>query len=65
MATEILTGIASDEPVGEPPWLRAVRRLVRRPTAIIGVAVTVLFILAAVAAPLLAPYAPCSHEIDS
>jgi peptide/nickel transport system permease protein len=58
MATEILTGIASDEPIGEPPWLRAVRRLVRRPTAMIGVAVIVLFILAAVAAPLLAPYDP-------
>jgi peptide/nickel transport system permease protein len=58
MATEILAGIATDEPVGEPPWLRAVRRLVRHPTAMIGVAVAVLFILAAVAAPLLAPYDP-------
>jgi peptide/nickel transport system permease protein len=58
MATEILTEFASDEPIGEPPWLRAVRRLVRRPTAMIGVAVMVLFILAAVAAPLLAPYDP-------
>jgi ABC-type dipeptide/oligopeptide/nickel transport system permease subunit len=58
MATEILAGIATDEPVGEPPWVRAVRRVVRRPTAMIGVAVAVLFILAAVAAPLLAPYDP-------
>jgi len=58
MAAEILTGIAPDEPVGEPPWLRAVRRLVRRRAAMIGVAVAVLFMLTAIAAPLLAPYDP-------
>src|SRR5262249_49837745 len=58
MATGIPTAIASDEPIGEPPWLRAVRRLVRRPTAMIGVAVIVSFILAAVGAPVLAPYDP-------
>jgi peptide/nickel transport system permease protein len=58
MAAPVLTGIAPDEPVGERPWLRAVRHLVRRRAAMIGVAVAVLFILAAIAAPLLAPYDP-------
>ena len=58
MRMEILSGIAADESVGEPPWLRAVRRLLRRRAAMIGVAVALLFIVAAAAAPLLAPYDP-------
>src|SRR6185312_11713151 len=58
MATETLTGRPAEESIGEPPWLRALRRLVKRRAAMIGLAVVVFFIVLAAAAPLVAPYDP-------
>jgi peptide/nickel transport system permease protein len=58
MATETLTALPAEEAVGEPPWLRAVRRLVKRRASMIGLGVVVFFILIAAAAPLVAPYDP-------
>jgi peptide/nickel transport system permease protein len=58
MATETLTGRPTEESIGEPPWLRAVRRLVKRRAAMIGLAVVVFFVLLATAAPLVSPYDP-------
>jgi peptide/nickel transport system permease protein len=40
------------------PWRRAVRRLVKRRGAMVGILVVLFFILVAVAAPLIAPYDP-------
>jgi peptide/nickel transport system permease protein len=40
------------------PWRRAVRRLVKRRGAMVGIVVVLFFILVAVAAPLIAPYDP-------
>ena len=58
MATETLTGLPAEESLGEPPWRRAMRRLVKRRAAMIGLAVVVFFILLAAAAPLVSPYDP-------
>src|SRR6516164_11673259 len=58
MTAQILGALPAEEVLGEPPWLRTTRRLVKRPAAMIGLAVTVCFILLAMAAPLLAPYDP-------
>jgi peptide/nickel transport system permease protein len=58
MATETLTGLPAEESIGEPPWRRAVRQLVKRRAAMIGLAVVVFFILLAAAAPLVSPYDP-------
>ncbi len=43
---------------GESPAARALRRLLRRKGAVLGLVVLVLFIVAAVLAPLIAPYDP-------
>jgi peptide/nickel transport system permease protein len=40
------------------PWRRALRRLARRPGALCGLAVVLLFVALALAAPVIAPYDP-------
>jgi len=47
---------------GERPWRLALRRLVRRPMALLGLAVVAFFIAVAVAAPLVAPYDPLATD---
>jgi len=46
----------------DQPWRRAMRRLVRRRGAMVGLAVVVFFVLIAVFAPLVAPYAPTATD---
>ena len=58
MTAQILEALRAGEALGEPPWLRAVRRLVKRRAAMIGLGVVVFFILIAAAAPLVSPYDP-------
>jgi peptide/nickel transport system permease protein len=58
MTAQTLDRLPAPEAIGEPPWLRALRRLVKRRAAMIGLSVVVFFILLAVAAPLVAPYDP-------
>jgi peptide/nickel transport system permease protein len=58
MTVQILGALPAAEILGGPPWLQATRRLVKRPAAMIGLAVAMFFILLAIAAPLLAPYDP-------
>jgi peptide/nickel transport system permease protein len=58
MTAETLDALAQREATGEPPWLRALRRLVKRRAAMIGLGVVVFFILLAAAAPLVSPYDP-------
>jgi peptide/nickel transport system permease protein len=58
MTAQTLDGLPTPEAIGEPPWLRALRQLVKRRAAMIGLAVVVFFILLAAAAPLVAPYDP-------
>jgi peptide/nickel transport system permease protein len=58
MATETLTGLPAEETIGEPPWRRALRQLVKRRAAMIGLGAVVFFILLAAAAPLISPYDP-------
>jgi hypothetical protein len=41
MTAQILEALPAEEAVGEPPWLRALRRLVRRRAAMIGLGVVV------------------------
>ncbi len=48
----------ADRTLPESPWRKAVRQLVRNPTAMIGLAVLVVLTLVAIAAPWLAPYDP-------
>src|ERR1700676_2628001 len=43
---------------GEQPWRRTARRLGKRPTALVGLAVVLLFIALAFLAPLISPYDP-------
>jgi len=47
---------------GERPWRLALRRLARRPPALVGLAVVLFFIAVALAAPLLAPYDPLAAD---
>jgi peptide/nickel transport system permease protein len=46
----------------ESPARRALRRLLRRKGAVLGLAVIALFVMAAVFAPLIAPYAPATQD---
>jgi peptide/nickel transport system permease protein len=46
----------------ESPVRRALRRLLRRKGAVLGLAVIALFVMAAVFAPLIAPYAPATQD---
>ena len=47
---------------GEQPWRLALRRLARRRTALIGLAVVIFFVALALAAPLVAPYDPLATD---
>jgi peptide/nickel transport system permease protein len=49
----------------ESPGARAWRRLVRRKSAVLGLAIIVLFVLAAVFAPLIAPFDPAQQSWTS
>jgi peptide/nickel transport system permease protein len=60
MTAEIVE-IAPEE-LGEPPWRLALRRLLRRRTAVLALAAIVLFAALAAAAPLLAPYDPLATD---
>jgi peptide/nickel transport system permease protein len=46
----------------DQPWKRAVRRLVRRRGAMVGAAVVLFFVLVAIFAPMIAPYAPIATD---
>jgi len=58
MTAQTLDRLPTEEILGEPPWQRALRRLVKRRAAMTGLAVVVFFILVAVTAPLISPYDP-------
>ena len=58
MTAQTLEALSVEEPIGEAPWRRALRQLVKRRAAMIGLAIVVFFILLAAAAPLVSPYDP-------
>jgi peptide/nickel transport system permease protein len=58
MTAETIDTIVTEEDAGERPWRRAVRRLVKRKAALIGLGIVVFFIVIAVLAPLVSPYDP-------
>ncbi len=58
MTAEMLDRVAVEADEGDRPWQRALRRLIRRRTAIFGFGVIVFFILLAILAPLVSPYDP-------
>jgi len=58
MTAQTLEALPVEEPIGEAPWRRALRQLVKRRAAMIGLAIVVFFILVAAAAPLVSPYDP-------
>jgi peptide/nickel transport system permease protein len=60
-AAEIAAGTAAPH-AEDRPWLRALKRLVRRRGAMVGLAVVVFFVLVAVFAPLVAPYDPVKTD---
>jgi len=60
MTAGILEGTSAG--AGERPWRLALRRLVRRRMALLGLAVVAFFIAVAVAAPLVAPYDPLATD---
>lgn len=62
MTAETLGTIAVEADPGDRPWRRALRRLMRRRTAIFGFGVIVFFILLAVLAPLVSPYDPLKTD---
>jgi peptide/nickel transport system permease protein len=51
-----------DAGLGEPPWRRALRRLMRGRAALAGLAIVVLFVALALLAPLVAPYDPLATD---
>ena len=46
----------------DQPWKRALRRLVRRRGAMVGAAVVLFFVLIAIFAPMISPYAPTATD---
>jgi peptide/nickel transport system permease protein len=60
MTANSLDAVSVD--AGERPWLVALRRLIRRPGALIGLAVVIFFIVLALAAPLVSPYDPLATD---
>ena len=58
MTAQILEALPAAEALGEAPWRRALRQLIKRRAAMIGLAAVVFFILLATAAPLVSPYDP-------
>jgi len=60
MTANSLDAVSVD--AGERPWLIALRRLIRRPGALIGLAVVIFFIVLALAAPLVSPYDPLATD---
>ena len=55
---DVIAGITHDDERGVSLWRGAVRRLVRNPSAILGAALVLLFVLVALLAPLIAGYEP-------
>jgi peptide/nickel transport system permease protein len=60
MTADILDTALVD--AGERPWRLALRRLIRRRAALIGLAVVIFFVALAFAAPLVAPYDPLATD---
>jgi peptide/nickel transport system permease protein len=60
MTAEIVE--VAPEELGEPPWRLALRRLLRRRTAVLALAAILLFVALAAAAPLAAPYDPLATD---
>jgi peptide/nickel transport system permease protein len=58
MTAEPLAGLILDPDIGEAPWQRALRHLVKRRAALAGLAVVLFFIALAILAPLISPYDP-------
>jgi peptide/nickel transport system permease protein len=46
----------------DQPWKRAIRRLVRRRGAMVGAGVVLFFVLVAIFAPMISPYAPTATD---
>jgi len=57
--------IAAPTTRGATPRSHVLRRLVRRPAALIGLVVVAIFIVAAIAAPLIAPYDPIATSFSA
>ena len=57
--------IAAPTTHGATPRSHVLRRLVRRPAALIGLVVVAIFIVAAIAAPLIAPYDPIATSFSA
>jgi peptide/nickel transport system permease protein len=57
--------IAAAELAEESPWARAWRRLIRRKSAVLGLAIIAAFVLIALLAPLIAPYDPTQQAWTS
>jgi peptide/nickel transport system permease protein len=57
--------IAAPTTHGPTPRTHVLRRLVRRPAALIGLVVVATFIVAAIAAPLIAPYDPIATSFSA
>jgi peptide/nickel transport system permease protein len=62
MAAAETTGAELDLAAHESPWARAWRRLLRRKSAVLGGVIILLFVLAAILAPLVAPYDPTQQS---
>jgi len=58
VTSETVETVVVEDDAGERPWQRALRRLVKRRAALIGLGVVIFFIILAVAAPLVSPYDP-------
>ncbi|HEV2186423.1 MAG TPA: ABC transporter permease [Stellaceae bacterium] len=58
MTAEPIGAVLLDADIGEAPWQRALRHLVKRRTAIFGLGVVAFFIVLAILAPLVSPYDP-------
>ena len=60
MTANSLDAVSVD--AGERPWLVALRRLIRRPGALIGLAVVIFFVVLALVSPLVSPYDPLATD---
>ena len=62
-AAEVVPPLVRPRPWAEREWVSLLRRLVRRRTALFGMLVVLMVMLAALAAPLVAPFDPLEQDI--
>ncbi len=57
--------VASGRRAADSPWRRSIRALTRNPMAVLGLVIMLIWVAAATAAPLVAPYDPLIQQVEN